>query len=378
MKILTLNYEFPPIGGGAAPVSRDIAIQMAALGHEVTVVTMGFANLPEYEDIENVKIYRLKCLRRKKNVCKPWEQFTYLMAVRSFMKQHMRNHSYDMCHAHFVIPTGEVARWIKQKYNIPYIITAHGSDVEGHNKKITMKIMHRFLRNGWRRIVKDAEYVVSPSKYLLELMEHNYSAGRYEYIPNGINLNKYLEFKPNEKKIKQILIMGRLQKFKGVQDVLQAFSKIDLKDWRVEILGDGPYKRELEKLTADLGLYDKVKFRGWIDNGSTEQLQFLRKSAIYISASRFENCPMSVIEAIAMGCHVLLSDIPGHKQLIEGENHFFTTDNPQELIDILGNLIEGQNILENESNNVKKYDWCFVINQYERLCESSLKKYEKL
>lgn len=54
MKILTLNYEFPPIGGGVAPVSRDIAIQMTALGHEVTVVTMGFANLPEYEDIENV------------------------------------------------------------------------------------------------------------------------------------------------------------------------------------------------------------------------------------------------------------------------------------------------------------------------------------
>lgn len=73
MKILTLNYEFPPIGGGVAPVSRDIAIQMTALGHEVTVVTMGFANLPEYEDIENVKIYRLKCLRRKKNACKPWE-----------------------------------------------------------------------------------------------------------------------------------------------------------------------------------------------------------------------------------------------------------------------------------------------------------------
>lgn len=163
--------------------------------------------------------------------------------------------------------------------------------------------------------------------------------------------------------------MGRLHKFKGVQDVLQALSKIDLKDWRVEILGDGPYKRELEKLTADLGLCDKVKFRGWIDNGSTEQLQFLRKSAIYISASRFENCPMSVIEATARGCHVLLSDIPGHKQLIEGENHFFTTDNPQELIDILGNLIEGQNILENESDNIKKYDWCFVINQYERLCE---------
>lgn len=237
--------------------------------------------------------------------------------------------------------------------------------------------MHHLLRTGWRRIVQDAERVVSPSRYLLDLMGHNYPAGRYVYIPNGIDLNKMQAFQPNEKKTKKILVMGRLQKFKGVQDVLQALSKIDLKEWTVDILGDGPYKSELEKLASDLGLGEKVTFRGWIDNGSPEQLQFLRKSSIYISASRFENCPMSVIEAAAMGCHVLLSDIPGHTQLIEGNNHFFEIGNLQELTGILGDLVDGREMLEDQSNKVRKYDWGIVIKQYEELCASVVKKYER-
>lgn len=45
MRILVLNYEYPPLGGGAAPVSRDISIQLAKRGHDVTIVTMGFHGL---------------------------------------------------------------------------------------------------------------------------------------------------------------------------------------------------------------------------------------------------------------------------------------------------------------------------------------------
>ena len=66
MKILVLNYEFPPLGGGASPVSKEIAVQLQRMGHRDTVVTMGFEGLPAYEEIEGVRVYRLKCWRSKK------------------------------------------------------------------------------------------------------------------------------------------------------------------------------------------------------------------------------------------------------------------------------------------------------------------------
>jgi glycosyltransferase involved in cell wall biosynthesis len=365
MKILVLNYEFPPLGGGAAPVSRDISIQFVKQGHDVTVVTMGYGDLPGYEELQGVKIYRLSCLRTKKSSCKPWEQYTYLMALRRFMKKHMLTHTYDVCHTHFVIPTGEAAKWVKRKYNIPYVITAHGSDVEGHNRKLTMRIMHRILRKSWRKIVDESFIVISPSMYLMDRMKNNYDCGKYIYIPNGIEWNKYHEMSKGENKTKNILIMGRLQKFKNVQTILNALSMVDLKDWTVDILGDGPYREELEQISDRLGLSSKVTFHGWIDNGTSEQLSYIKKACVYITASKFENCPMSVIETVAAGCYPLLSDIPAHRQLIESDEYYFETNNPTELADKIKVAMEKYEFGFGDTIDVSMYDWNDIIKQYE-------------
>lgn len=371
MNILVLNYEFPPLGGGAAPVSRDISYQYSKLGHKVVVLTMGYRDLPAYESVEGTEIYRLKCWRSKKSSCMPWEQYTYLLAVQRFMKQHMKTHEYDVCHTHFVIPTGAAAKWVKRKYNIPYIITAHGSDVEGHNQKVMMKVMHRILRGSWRRIVDDAKWVAAPSNYLKDLMEKNYPGGNYKYIPNGIDWDKFHSLKEKQNKQKSILIMGRLQSFKNVQTIIQALSKVDLSEWHVDILGDGPYRPELEKQVEELHLSDKITFHGWIDNGTKEQLQFIEQASIYISASRIDNCPMSVIETIASGCYPLLSDIPAHRQLVTGDEYFFEMNNADQLSDLIADKIEknenGKAILP----DVSMYDWNNVIPRYMELMENA-------
>jgi len=363
MNILVLNYEFPPLGGGASPVSYDIAMELARRGHHLTVVTMGFQGLPWHECINGVDIYRLKCWRNKKNVCKPWEQYSYLLAVRYFLKKHVGQNEYDVCHTHFVIPTGEVALWVKRKYAIPYIITAHGSDVEGHNLKKSMKVMHRVLRPWWKKIVNEAECVISPSVYLKELMEHNYAKGRYQYIPNGIKYECFRELSDKRYKQKRILIMGRLQRFKGVQTIIKALSMIDMNGWQVDILGDGPYKAELVELTNQCGLEDRIHFYGWLDHGSKAHLERLKYASIYISASQFENCPMSVIEAVTAGCYPLLSDIPAHRQLIEGNQFYFIKDSSEMLARKLYNRMK----LWKEAWKVdtSRYAWETVIERYE-------------
>lgn len=378
MKILVLNYEFPPLGGGAAPVSKDISLQLSKKGHDVTVITMGYHDLPAYEEIQGIKVYRLKCLRSRKSSCKPWEQYSYLLAVRHFMRKHMLTQHYDVCHTHFVIPTGEAAKWVKRKYRIPYIITAHGSDVEGHNQKTTMKIMHRILRGGWRKIVNESYAVVSPSKYLMELMRHNYLCDKYAYIPNGIEWNKWHKFDRPECKQNKILIMGRLQKFKNVQMILQALQQIDLGSWKVEILGDGPYRRELEKMSSMLGLSGKVHFRGWIDNGTEEQAGFVKEASLYISASQFENCPMAVLEAIASGCYPLLSDIPAHRQLIPEDEYYFGVNDVQELAEKIQSVIDNREEKLRKKINVKQYNWDVIIKQYENILYSASKSNNRI
>lgn len=377
MKILVLNYEFPPIGGGAAPVSRDIAIKLKERGHEVTVVTMGFQDLPLCETIEGVKIHRVKCWRSKKSSCMPWEQYTYILAAKKILKKHLETYNYDICHVHFVIPTGVVGKWLRKKYRIPYIITAHGSDVEGYNQKTYMKVMHVLLRPFWRNIVRQSEGVIAPSRYLLGLMQKELSSGNYPLIPNGLDVDTYTKLhKPVNKKEPRILLMGRMQKAKNMQTVLKALSLVDLKEWKVDILGDGPYKEELQSLVRELKLEDKVVFHGWINNHSSEQMAFLEKAAIYITASHFENCPMAVLETIAAGCYPLLSDIPAHRQFIVDDKYFFPMDDCNELAKRIQTLIDGGNDWYRGKSkiDVSCYDWSNIITLYEDILMSASKK----
>ncbi len=373
MNILVLNYEYPPLGGGAAPVSRDISRQLVKRGHHVVVVTMGYKNLPDYEIDEGVEVYRVKCWRKKSFSCMPWEQFTYLLSVRRFMRKHKELQKYDICHTHFVIPTAEVSRWIFKKYHIPYVITAHGSDVEGYNSKKYMKVMHVFLRPFWKAIVRGAYRVISPSFYLEDLMKKAYDIpNKYLMIPNGIALLDYQQlYTESSEKKKKILIMGRMQKYKNVQTTIMALSKVDLEDWVVDILGDGPYRNELENLTKELHLENKVTFHGWIENKSSKQLQFLKEASIYITASKFENCPMAVIETASAGCYMLVSDISAHRQILSGEEHFFEPDNVDQLAEKIERQIRiGARAYEYD---FARYDWNNVMPQYEKVLSEVVK-----
>src|SRR3989338_2038879 len=149
MKILILNYDFPPLGGGASPVSYEISKGYAKLGHKVDVVTMHYKDLPFYEKKDGINIFRVKCLRSKKEICHPWEQYSYIRSAKKFLKEHLKNTSYDVCHCHFIIPTGVVALWVKKEFDIPYIVTSHGSDVLGYNNKRSFKYLYPFVKGKW-------------------------------------------------------------------------------------------------------------------------------------------------------------------------------------------------------------------------------------
>lgn len=192
-------------------------------------------------------------------------------------------------------------------------------------------------------------------------------------IPNGIEIQKYTELNDIESKKKKILVMGRLQRFKNVQTILEAISKIDMGDWRVEVIGDGPYRQQLEELTETLGIADVVAFHGWIRNNSQEQFEFLKEASIYVSASQFENCPMSVIEATLSGCYPILSDIPAHRQLIEEDRFFFDTNDAN---DLATKLMKRMNMgIVEFQHNLDKYSWNNIIPQYEEILKKAKESY---
>ena len=330
MNILVLNYEFPPIGGGASPVSKDIAIEMVKMGHKVKVVTMGYAKLPKDENVQGIDVHRVKCLRTKPFVCYPWEQLTYLISGYFYIKKMMKKgNAFDAVHVHFIIPTGVLAWWMKKKYGLNYIVTAHGSDVPGHNKK-RFVLLHKLLIKPWKVIVKQAYAVVSPSVYLADMIKHKVPELNCTLISNGVNTNLFGEL-PKEK---IILVMSRLQETKGIQIIIEALSKMErMGNWKLYIAGDGPYADTLKKMVEEYSLQNCVRFCGWVENKSEKHVELVGKSAIYISASTFENSPISVLEAMSAKCNVLLSDISAHQQIKDHVDsvELFSVNNAEDL-----------------------------------------------
>lgn len=370
LNVLVLNYEFPPLGGGAAPVSKELASRIAEKGHHVDVVTMRYKDLPEQELVDGVHVYRVNCLRKKKFSCQPWEQLSYLLSAKKILNQLMASNDYDFCHAHFIVPTGVLARYLKKKYGLKYILTAHGSDVEGYNKKKSNKMMLFLLRPFWKSIVKESERTFSPSKFLDRLMKKQYR-GDYAIIPNGVDLTKY-NYNCSSGKEQRIIFVGRLQWTKNVQALIKAISLISLNGWKVDIVGDGPYRKELEKLVTDNHLNNVVIFHGWVTNGSDEHMEYLRKASLFVSMSYFESFGVSVVEAAAMGCDLLLSDIEAHRMLIKNENCFVTPDDYNALAYAIKDYIDKKIDLHIDRESIERFDWKSVADayekEYERVC----------
>ncbi len=361
MKILMLNYEFPPLGGGASPVSFEIAKGYTKLGHDVGVVTMGFKGLPEKEIKDGIEIYRVKCLRSKKEICHPWEQLTYLISAKMFLRKHMKNNKYDICHCHFIIPTGVLALWLKKKFGLKYIVTSHGSDVLGYNKRF--KKLYPFLVKPWKKIIKNANIITTPSKYLQDEIKKITTQGKFIVIPNGIDKNK---FKPLKKQ-KRILVVARLFENKGVQDILDALKGINLKEkaWKVDIVGDGPYRKVLENKVEVNGLGKVVKFHGWIDNNSKEMKELYGKASIFVSASWFENMSIVLLEAIASGCKIIASNVGGNPEVVPKKN-LFEVKNIKELKKKIEDVMRG-GFVRVKLN--EKFNWDNVVKEYIREVE---------
>lgn len=93
-----------------------------------------------------------------------------------------------------------------------------------------------------------------------------------------------------------ILCMGRLSVEKGQDVLIKAFANVN-HNWQLWFLGDGPFKQQLEMLTAELKLQKKVIFLGLQQNTSS----YLNQASVYVMPSHTENFPMALVEAMSIG-----------------------------------------------------------------------------
>ena len=367
MKILILNYEFPPLGGGASPVCHEIAKEYVKLGHSVDVVTMDFKGLPEYEVIDGIDIHRVKCFRKKAEVCSTHEMFSYVISAIAFLNNHLKGKKYDTCHCHFIIPTGVTALWIKKRFGINYVITTHGSDVPGYNPD-RFGFEHHFTRPLLKMICKNAKGICSPSLYLSNLIKENIGHFNIKHIPNGIDLNNF-KLDLSKPKGNIILSTGRLLKRKGFQTLIKAVHDVNL-PFEVHIAGDGPYRNELMNMAR--GSKTKIVFHGWIEKGSRKLLGLYEKALIYVLASSNENASIALLEAMAAKTVVITTNVSGCPETVGDTGFLIDYDDDGRLREILVMLSKHPAMIKEYSEKAHErlldnFLWDKIIQDYIQL-----------
>jgi glycosyltransferase involved in cell wall biosynthesis len=200
----------------------------------------------------------------------------------------------------------------------PYVLVAHG-DIFEHPRAAFSLAMRRLYRRSAMHSYRTARHVVAVSQALrARAIRCGAAPERVSVIPNGIAAEEIGgdDAQPAERRAEfELLYVGRLSAEKAVDVAIRALALIKLPSMRLRIIGDGPTRGALEKLTAKLGLNDSIEFLGAQPRHSLGG--YYAAADVVLLPSLSEAQGLAVLEAQICGTPVIASRVGGIPDMIE-------------------------------------------------------------
>ncbi|MGA8261362.1 MAG: glycosyltransferase family 4 protein [Arenicellales bacterium] len=323
MKILMVNYEYPPIGGGGGVISRDLAEGLVREGHEVAVVTSRFRDYPDFEQVNGVSLYRVPVLlRRRQNVASLPSMLSYVPSAIRQGSRLLNAGDFDLINTHFAIPSGPAGYFLSRRFGIPNVLHLLGGDVYDPSKWLSP---HRFpfLKATVRKMIRSADRVVTVSSDIQHNARRFYGTeGRIDVVPPAVRPARYPAVSRAALGMADnsfvLITVGRLVRRKNLFELLQIFaelrSRIACELW---IVGDGPLRESLEAQAQSAGIGEHVTFTGRVSE--RRKFELLAAADLYVSTALHEGFGIVFLEAMECGLPVVCYDRGGQTDfLIDG------------------------------------------------------------
>ena len=394
LSLFLLNYEYPPIGGGAGNATANMARELAGLGHRVRVVTAAFAGQQRREAVDGFEVWRIPAVRRHADHCSPLEMLTFLASASVALPVMQRTFRADACICFFGIPCGPAAWLLDALCGVPYVVSLRGGDVPGF-QPYDLAGYHRVTGPLIRFLWRGAARVVANSQGLAALARKTAGQTPIAMIPNGVDTARFFPEPtsgptsgrtpgpggwpeatgvPDGSGPVRLLFVGRVVRQKGLDVLLAALAELPSGlDWSLDIVGDGPSRPALAEQAARLGLAGRVRFAGWAARAAMPDI--LRAADLFVFASRDEGMPNAVLEAMASGLPVAATRISGNEELVlDGETGLLVPpDDVAALAGALGRLLGDRDLRRRlgaagRERVVREYSWRSVAERYAALC----------
>jgi glycosyltransferase involved in cell wall biosynthesis len=375
MKVLFINSEYPPVGGGAGNASANLARLLVQRGSEVVVVTAAFHGLSNDETVDGVRILRGPAGRGRIDRSSALEQVIFIAGAALRCLRLMRGFKPDVVLAFFGLPSGAVAWMLRDTFGIPYVVSLRGGDVPGF-RPYDFWLYHKLAVPLLRVIWHEASAVIANSEGLRKLALAFDSTADIVVVPNGVDPHKF----PTSDRAwspPRILTVSRVVHQKGLDLALTALAELNDLEWEWRLAGDGPLLPPLRQMVREHNLVERVHFLGWQSAGALREEY--AKANLFLFPSRDEGMPNAVLEAMASGLPVLATRISGNEEVVlSGETGLLVpAENAEALRQALRELLPDGEKRERmgdagRGRAERTFGWQPVADRYHAILEKAL------
>lgn len=323
MRVLLVNYEYPPLGGGAAVATRALADGLARRGVDVHVLTAEGAQVGAPGPSGRApRLHTVDTRRRDVHDAGLGAAVRFVVRAWPVLGRLLREQPFDVVHYFFSLPTG-VLLPPARRAGVPTVVSLRGSDVPGYDPENRgLERMHRALAPLTRWVWRRADLVVSVCESLGRLAQQTDPTLSFEVVGNGVDTRR---FRPADGKrsdspeVVRCIAVSRLTPRKNLDTLIRAFARLPRGRYRLEVVGSGTEETALQSLAAALALGADVEFAGAVDHG--ELPEHYRRADLFTLVPHSEAYGNVFAEAIASGLPIVGSDVGGVTELVEHDRN---------------------------------------------------------
>jgi len=361
-------------------------------GNEVYVITQRFKNTKKIEIIQGINVFRVGSSPQLAGVLPVGiiSNLSYFLGSFWLGLRLSKSKKIDLIHSNTYIPAIS-AQWCSKISHVPHIITIH--DVYFGSRKDFWKNwssqpgisqVTRIIGPLMEKIVSKLHVTIvhTVSDMSKKDLEKLGVKNQIRVIPNGIDLKIYEKHKVEEEN--QAIYVGRLVFFKNIETIIEAFRLVvdKIPKSTLIIIGEGPHKNYLMRLTESLGLKNSVLFLGNVSD--EEKINLIHKSKLLLNPSLVEGFGMVVLEGFACKKPVLVSDTKPLSDLIKDgqDGYIIESKNSKQWASKIIEMLTDEKIAREFGNNgyqkvLNSYSLPNIVSKLFDLYEFAIKRSKK-
>lgn len=349
MKIVVVGTRgIPDILGGVETHCQELYPRMEKMGHDVTIIrrtpylTDNNRDMTSFQGVKLVDVYA----PHKKSLEAIVHTFLAVLKARKLKA--------DIVHIHSIGPN--ILAPFARLLGLKVVMTHHGPDYDRQKWGFLAKNMLKF--GEWCG-AKFCNHIIVISDVIRQLLVRKYGTKNQSLVFNGISLpvkskrTDYIESLGLEPG-KYVVSIGRFVKEKRFDDLINAFVKCGLSDYKLALAGDADHADEYSESLKALARKNGVVLTGFIKGEKLNQL--MTNAALFVIPSSHEGLPFALLEAMSYDLDVISSDIPANKLECLSEDDFYPMGDVGALSQLIKRRLDNDEVIH-RSYDLSAYDW---------------------